>query len=988
MFDGHPLASLDPTWLRNHVTLVEQHSTLFEDTVSENIAAGNRKPEGVSQDDVTNAVEFALLQSMVSDMPEGLRTMVGAKGGTMSGGQRQRMALARAYLRDTPVLLLDESTSALDQVSRSLMMDAIRRWRHGKTTMIITHDISQILPDDYAIVFEDGRLVQKGSRKNMEQTPQSPFQKFLRPKLEPEDSSSGITHSPVLHLPEMNTGDKMAHQSSWFDPLETYLVASETPRYSYLPALFSNHNTKAAFGGAYGFGAPLSKFGASLTPFSSDLASPTTRQSSGSSPPTSLHLKPGEHPLGCGQTAAANSRPTKRKSYAPDLMEKFLETTGTLAARARLTSGSSRRRRLLSDSSAIAVAEDIEMASSSKRTRPNIFDVTEYNGTRTMFSLRSILATVWPSLNWMMRVVLVLGFSFTAISAACTPVFSNILSKLLATYGKEDQEHQAVVYTFAILGISCATALSNYASHILMEFSGQVWINELRERALDRVLDQPRDFFFLEENSGSLILEGLDRQSEEMRNILGRFVLALFSAFVLTLVALIWAMISQWKLTLIALSLSPYVWLATKGLSIVSDKWERKSNDAAEIVGAISTETFTNIKTVRALTLEDRFRSRYLKATRDTLQLGFRRSVYVGFFTGLSDSSLVFVSALLFYAGAKLLSEGANVDKVIEVFIQLTIAMGNVGVYLNMIPQISLSKDAASRLLRLSVLPKDSHERLGNTQIMSVGDIEFHNLNFSYPSRPDQTVLSNINLLIPSGQITAIVGTSGSGKSTIAALLLGLYTTTNRLDSTADITLAGRDIKHTHTPSLRSLITVVSQSPVLFPATIADNITYGLPEHSVHKNFASVRRAAAAAGIDEFIMSLPQGYDTLVGESGTGLSGGQAQRVAIARALVRRPAVMILDEATSALDVESSNLVRDTIQGLVKHDKTGMTIIIITHNKEMMQIAQNIVMLSGGKIVEHGSYEDLLRKKGEFAYMLSGGEWGADFQRRDGFENE
>ncbi|KAG9989813.1 hypothetical protein KCU78_g19963, partial [Aureobasidium melanogenum] len=138
---------------------------------------------------------------------------------------------------------------------------------------------------------------------------------------------------------------------------------------------------------------------------------------------------------------------------------------------------------------------------------------------------------------------------------------------------------------------------------------------------------------------------------------------------------------------------------------------------------------------------------------------------------------------------------------------------------------------------------------------------------------------------------------------------------------------------------------------------------------------ASVRRAAAAAGIDGFIMSLSQGYETLVGEGGTGLSGGQAQRLAIARALVRRPAVMILDEATSALDVESSSLVRDTIQGLVERDGTGMTVIIITHSKDMMSIAKNIIMLSQGQVVERGSYQGLLRKKGEFYHLLRGGEW-------------
>ncbi|KAG9669419.1 putative ABC transporter, partial [Aureobasidium melanogenum] len=957
LFDGLPLDSLDPTWLRNHVTLVEQHSMLFEDTVFENIAIGTENRHGVSHEAVTSAAEFALLLAMINDMPQRFQTMVGSKGGTMSGGQRQRMALARAYLRDTPVLILDESTSALDQVSRSLIMEAIRRWRHGKTTLIITHDITQILPDDYAMIFEDGELVQEGYRKRMEQIHDSPFQKFL--------SFEAVT---APDYPEIQSGTEKepdggpAHQKPIDDSLEAHLHAGENPRYSYLPALFANRHTKAAFKGAYGFATPLSELGSPNSQFTSGPSSPTNRGSSGADPTASHELQIDETTRQSNKISGGSKETNNRKSMAPELLYKFVESTGDLAARARLTSGNSRRRRIPSDGSIPAVVGGTEMQPLSKYKKKEL-----PKDDQRIFSLQAILGTIWPSLDWYMKVVLIIALVAASINGACTPIFSSILSKLIGTYGKGDKEkHTAIIYTVSILGIAVLSGVSSYILHLLLEYAGQVWINTMRERSLERILDQPRDWFTHEENSVSHVMEGLDRHAEEMRNLLGRFASSLYIALVLSVVALIWALTSQWKLTLIAIALGPYVYFVTKSFSTISGNWEGRSNDAAEAAGAIFTETFTNIKTVRALTLESHFREKYFRATKNTLQIGFRRSVYTGFFFGLSDSSGIFIMALMFYAGARLIRHGASPTNIVEVFVQLVLAITNVSLYLGLVPQIGLAKDCASRLLRLSTLPKDSHEHFGNTQITSIGDIELHNLSFSYPSRPEQTVLKNIDLLIPAGETTALVGSSGSGKSTIASLLLNLYTTASETSEasgkTPDIMLSGRDLKHIHTPTLRSLITVVSQTPVLFPATITENITYGLPQSSPFNNMASVRRAAAAAGIDGFIMSLSQGYETLVGEGGTGLSGGQAQRLAIARALVRRPAVMILDEATSALDVESSSLVRDTIQGLVERDGTGMTVIIITHSKDMMSIAKNIIMLSRGQVVERGSYKGLLRK--------------------------
>jgi ATP-binding cassette subfamily B (MDR/TAP) protein 1 len=237
-------------------------------------------------------------------------------------------------------------------------------------------------------------------------------------------------------------------------------------------------------------------------------------------------------------------------------------------------------------------------------------------------------------------------------------------------------------------------------------------------------------------------------------------------------------------------------------------------------------------------------------------------------------------------------------------------------------------------------------------------------------------------------------------------LLLKLYQTESRARGEPPaLTFSGHDVNLLHTAILRSRIAIVPQRPVLFPGTIAENIAYGLPPSSPYTTPDNIRAAASAAGIDDFIASLPMGYRTLVGEGGTGLSGGQAQRLAIARAIVRRPDVLVLDEATSALDMESAGVVRDTVRKLVIGDawqrsngrrkgegkgkgkeSTGgheevvagqrnMTVIIITHAREMMAVADRIVVLEQGTVVEEGLYEELRRRrKGPFARLLRGGD--------------
>ncbi|KAK3075923.1 ATP-dependent permease [Teratosphaeriaceae sp. CCFEE 6253] len=968
--DGVSLKSLDVGWLRSNVTLVEQQSLLFNDTVFHNIAFGKTHQGTVEKQDVMEAAEFALLQLMITDMSDGLNTVVGYRGGTMSGGQRQRMALARARLRDTPILILDESTSALDHISRGLMMDAIRQWRRGKTTIIITHDISQITADDYLYVLESGRLVQEGYRKHLEKIKDSPLQTFLpvelRATVSPVDMRKGTAWESVYtrgsSLDTLGAGFRQNYVSH--DPLEARLDASENKRATFLPAVWEAGAAVPVMGalGRVLPGGPAA-WRMTMSPPSPTSSIDITRFS---------RLFDRSDPLVLGAEPSGNGT---RWSY---IMEKLVDRTGKYAADSRLTAaGDARHRRPLQPASELDLAENGDVPLVKARA-----DGVEPSGA-THWTLKRIMRTIWPAVGPGPRAMLLAGFYGCTVHAISTPMFSFVLSKLLATYANpKGAKQKQLSYSMIILGIAVVDASHTCLQRFLLGYVGQRWIDGFREQAVECILDQPKAFFDLEENSVSHLSDSLDRNAESMRDLLGMFTAMGYTAALMCAVSIVWALSSQWKMTLIALSVAPYVLGVSRVYASISGKWETRSNDAAESASAIFTETFTNIKTVRALTLESHFKAKYTVATNAALSVGFQRSLYTGFFFGLSDSAVGFSTALVFYIGSLLVKRGAPVNNCIQVVVMLMFALTNTSMILECIPQVGNCLDSASRLMRLAGLPKISHEHLGDTRMVAVGAIEFNALRFAYPSRPEQSVLDDLTLRIEPGTSTAIVGGSGSGKSTITNLLLDIWSTAQMpavdASQAGELVIGGREIRTISTPSLRSMIVPVLQTPTLFAASVADNITYGLDHDSPHAHPGAVAHAARQAGIHDFVMSLPLGYNTPIGDGGMGLSGGQAQRIAIARALVRRPAVLVLDEATSALDVESATLVRETLQRLIRDRDRAMTVVIITHSREMMEMAEQVVVLDHGRIVEEGGFEELLARGGVLSNLLSGGEWTAD----------
>uniref|UniRef100_A0A673MNA3 Bile salt export pump n=1 Tax=Sinocyclocheilus rhinocerous TaxID=307959 RepID=A0A673MNA3_9TELE len=415
-----------------------------------------------------------------------------------------------------------------------------------------------------------------------------------------------------------------------------------------------------------------------------------------------------------------------------------------------------------------------------------------------------------------------------------------------------------------------------------------------------------------------------------------------------------------WKLTLVIVSVSPLIGVGA-GLMFVA-KLTGMELQAYAKAGAVADEVLSSVRTVAAFGGEKKEVERYDRNLVSAQRWGIRKGLIMGFFTGYMWFIIFLCYALAFWYGSSLVvdTQEYSPGTLLQVFFGVLIAALSLGQASPCLEAFAAGRGAATIIFEtIERKPEiDCLSEAGYKLDKVKGDLEFHNITFHYPSRPEVKILDQLNLQVKSGETTAFVGPSGAGKSTAIQLIQRFYDPKEGM-----VTLDGHDIRGLNIQWLRSLIGIVEQEPVLFATSIAENIRYGRPGVSND----DIVTAAKEANAYNFIMDLPQKFDTLVGEGGGQMSGGQKQRIAIARALVRNPRILLLDMATSALDNESEAVVQEALDKV----RMGRTTISIAHRLSTIKNADVIVGFEHGRAVERGKHEELLDRKGVYFTLVT-----------------
>ncbi|XP_075841088.1 bile salt export pump [Microtus pennsylvanicus] len=417
-----------------------------------------------------------------------------------------------------------------------------------------------------------------------------------------------------------------------------------------------------------------------------------------------------------------------------------------------------------------------------------------------------------------------------------------------------------------------------------------------------------------------------------------------------------------WKLTLVIISVSPLIGIGAAIIGLSVAKFTEFELKAYAKAGSVAEEVISSMRTVAAFGGEDKEIERYEKNLVYAQRWGIRKGMVMGFFTGYMWCLIFLCYALAFWYGSSLVldEEEYTPGTLVQIFLCVIVAAMNFGHASSSLEVFATGRSAASSIFqtidRQPVIDCMSEDGYKLDRIK--GEIEFHNVTFRYPSRPDVKILNNLNMVIKPGEMTALVGSSGSGKSTALQLIQRFYDPCEGM-----VTLDGHDIRSLNTRWLRDQIGVVEQEPVLFSTTIAENIRYGREEATME----DIVQAAKEANAYNFIMALPQQFDTLVGEGGGHMSGGQKQRVAIARALIRNPKILLLDMATSALDNESEA----RVQGALNKIQHEHTIVSVAHRLSTVRAADVIIGMEHGAAVERGTHEELLERKGVYFMLVT-----------------
>ncbi|CAL4930433.1 unnamed protein product [Urochloa decumbens] len=925
LLDGENIKNLKVEWLRSQIGLVTQEPALLSLSIRENIAYGR----SATFDQIEEAAKTAHAHGFISSLEKGYDTQVGRAGMALTDEQKIKISIARAVLSNPSILLLDEVTGGLDFEAEKAVQEALDVLMLGRSTIIIARRLSLIKNADYIAVMEEGHLVEMGTHDELLSL-DGLYAELLR--------CEEATKLPK-RMPTKNSRERKSLQIEDAS-VSQYFQESSSPKMTKSPSLQKTHG--------------MLQFWRSDTNRNSH-DSPKDR-----SPPSEQTVDYGI-PMVATETERTPSikRQDSFEMKLPDLPKVDVHPIQRQSSKNSepdspisplLTSDPKNER---SHSQTFSRPSSERDDTSSEHSE---LDEVQHHKPPSFWRLATLSIAEWP--------YALLGTIGAAIFGSFNPLLAYTIALIVSAYYRievSDMHHEVNRWCLFIVGMGVITVLVNWLQHFYFGIMGEKMTERIRRMMFSAMLRNEVGWFDKEENNADTLSMRLANDATFVRAAFSNRLSIFIQDTAAVSVSLLIGMLLGWRVALVALATLPVLVISAIAQKLWLAGFSRGIQEMHRKASLVLEDAVRNIYTVVAFCAGNKIMELYRLHLGKILKQSLVQGLAIGFGFGLSQFLLFACNALLlWYTAISVDQQRLTIATGLKEYILFSFASFALVEPFGLAPYILKRRKSLTSVFEIiDREPKiDPDDTTGVKPPNVYGSIEFKNVDFSYPARPEILVLSNFNLKVSGGQTLAVVGVSGSGKSTIISLIERFYDPVS-----GQVLLDGRDLKSFNLRWLRSHMGLIQQEPVIFSTTIRENIIYA--RHNATE--AEMKEAARIANAHHFISSLPHGYDTHVGMRGVDLTPGQKQRIAIARVVLKNAPILLLDEASSAIESESSRVVQEALDTLVMGNKTT---ILIAHRAAMMKHVDNIVVLNGGRIVEQGTHDSLMDQNGLYVRLM------------------